>query len=124
MVAAVYFFYRPMFSEKTNVLEDMNTGLILFGIVLALDAFKDYRKLTWLDKKVYHKPRVAKYYFIFFTLLLFGMIITGINSYFSTEDHALKELSTGFIVLGIGAFGILKAGIEATKRFMELGEQS
>ena len=86
---------------------------------MGLDSLKDYGKLTWLDKKVYHKPKIAKYYFSVLGLVILSVIISGIIGYFSTEQNALKELSIGFIIFGIGTIGILKAGIQVTKNFME-----
>ena len=115
----IYYFYKPYFSEGINLLESYNYGLIFFGLGMGLDSLKDYGKLTWLDKKVYHKPKIAKYFFIVLGLAIFMVIISGIIGYYSTEQNTLKELSIGFIIFGIGAIGVLKSGIQATKDFME-----
>lgn len=115
----IYYFYAPYFSEGNNLLESYNYGLIFFGLGMGLDSLKDYGKLTWLDKKVYHKPKIAKYFFIVLGLAIFMVIIFGIMGYYSTEQNTLKELSIGFIIFGIGAIGVLKPGMQATKDFME-----
>lgn len=94
-------------------------GLILMGLSLGLDSLKDYGKLNWLDKKVLHKPKIAKYYFIILGLLILSLIVNGMLGYFSTEDSNTKELSIGLIVFGIGCIGFLKSGIQATKDYME-----
>ena len=119
LIIGIYYFYKPFFSENSNLLEDYNYGLILLGLGMGLDSLKDYGKLTWLDKKVYHNPKIAKYYFSVLGLVILSVIISGIIGYFSTEQNALKELSIGFIIFGIGTIGILKAGIQVTKDFME-----
>jgi len=115
----IYYFYKPYFSEGINLLESYNYGLIFFGLGMGLDSLKDYGKLTWLDKKVYHKPKIAKYFFVVLGLAIFMVIISGIMGYYSTEQNTLKELSIGFIIFGIGAIGVLKSGMQATKDFME-----
>ena len=119
MLLGLYFAYEPILMEKSDTLTGLNTGLILIGLGISLDSLKDYGKLNWLDKKVLHKPKIAKYYFIFIALCILGMIIIGLNAYFSTEDSKLKELSIGIIVFGIGTVGFLKSGIQATKDYME-----
>ena len=119
LIIGLYYFYKPLFSKSSNFLENYNYGLIFFGIALGLDSLKDYGKLTWLDKKVYHKPKIAKYYFGLFGLAILSIIIFGIIGYFSTEQSILKELSIGFIIFGIGTIGVLKSGIQATKDYME-----
>ena len=63
LIIGIYYFYKPYFSEDVNILENLNTGLIFIGTGLGLDSLKDYGKLTWFDKKIYHKPKIAKYYF-------------------------------------------------------------
>ena len=86
---------------------------------MGLDSLKDYGKLTWLDKKVYHKPKIAKYYFSAMGFMVFAIIISGVIGFFSTEQSSMKELSIGFIIFGIGTIGVLKAGMQVTKEFME-----
>ena len=119
MLLAIYFVYEPILMEKSDTLTGLNTGLILMGIGISLDSLKDYGKLNWLDKKVLHKPIIAKYYFILIGLGILSMILIGLNAYFSSEDNALMELSIGIIIFGIGMVGFLKSGIQATKDYME-----
>lgn len=119
LIIGVYYFYKPYFSETKNIFENFNYGLIFIGLGLGLDSLKDYGKLTWFDKKIYHKPKIAKYYFIILGLLILSIIIAGMIGYFNAKENVLKELSIGFIVLGIGTIGMLKAGIQATKDFIE-----
>lgn len=119
LVIGLYFVYQPLLSEHSNLLDSYNNGLILLGLGIGLDSLKDYKKLTWLDKKVYHKPHVAKYYFCALGAIILTFIALGIYGYFSTDQNALKELSIGFVIFGIGAIGILKSGIGATKQYME-----
>ena len=119
MLLAVYFVYEPILMGKSNTLTGLNTALILMGIGLSLDSLKDYGKLNWLDKKVLHKPNIAKYYFILIGIGIVSMILIGLKAYFSTDDNALKELSIGIIIFGVGMVGFLKSGIQATKDYME-----
>ena len=120
LIIGIYYFYKPFFSENSNLLENYNYGLIFLGLGMGLDSLKDYGKLTWLDKKVYLKPKIAKYYFSILGIVILSVIVSGIIGYFSTEKNTLKELSIGFIIFGIGTIGILKAGIQATKDFMKM----
>ena len=119
MLLGLYFMYEPILMENSDSLTGLNTGLILVGLGISLDSLKDYGKLNWLDKQVLHKPKIAKYYFILIGLFILGLILIGLNAYFSTEDNKLKELSIGIIVFGIGSVGFLKSGIQATKDYME-----
>ena len=105
--------------DDSNYLGDTNTGLIFLGLGISLDSLKDYKKLTWLDKQVLHRPKLAKYYFALIAMIILGTIIVGAKGYFSAEKNNLKELSVGLIVLGIGAIGFLKSGIEATKSYID-----
>jgi len=118
----MYYFYKPLFIKSTNLFENYNYGLIFLGLGMGLDSLKDYAKLTWIDKKVYHKPKIAKYYFSIVGLVIMGLIISGIIGYFSSDQNTLKELSIGLIIFGIGTIGVLKAGIQVTKDFMEMGK--
>jgi uncharacterized membrane protein YidH (DUF202 family) len=119
LIVAVYYMYKPFFNNHENLLESYNTGLIVFGIAMAFESLKDYNRLTWLDKKVFHKPKVAKYYFIFLGLLILFIIIMGCVGYFSAKESILKEIGIGLIVTGIGTLGLLKSSIQVTKDFME-----
>lgn len=119
LTIGIYYFYKPFFSENSNLLENYNYGLIFLGLGMGLDSLKDYGKLTWFDKKVYHKPKIAKYYFSILGIVILSIIASGVIGYFSTEQSTLKELSIGFIIFGIGTIGILKAGIQATKDYIE-----
>ena len=119
LAVAVYFCYRPVLFDDSNYLGDTNTGLIFLGLGISLDSLKDYKKLTWLDKQVLHRPKLAKYYFALIAMIILGTIIVGAKGYFSAEKNNLKELSVGLIVLGIGAIGFLKSGIEATKSYID-----
>ncbi|MEM9299133.1 MAG: hypothetical protein AAF149_15000 [Bacteroidota bacterium] len=118
MLIGLYYCYRPILFDDSSFFQDINLGLIFIGLGIGLDSLKDYGKLNWLDKKVLHKPKIAKYYFIIFGLIILGLICIGIKNYLSTDDSKLKELSIGFIVVGIGLIGLLKSGIEATKNYM------
>lgn len=118
LLLGIYFVYKPILFEKADLLSNTNTGLVLMGLGIGIDSLKDYGKLTWLDKKVLHKPKIAKFYFIVLGICILGIIILGMLGYFSTKENTLKELSIGFIVFGIGAIGFLKAGIQATQDYI------
>lgn len=123
LLLGVYFVYKPILFEEADFLTNTNKGLILAGLGIGLDSLKDYNKLNWIDKKVLHKPKIAKYYFIILGLLIAACILMGMFAYFSTNENPIKELSIGFIVFGIGTIGFLKAGIEATKKYIEAEKQ-
>lgn len=119
LLIGIYFFYKPLLIENSNLYEDYNHGLIFFGLGIGLDSLKDYQKLTWLDKKVYYKPKIAKYYFLVLGFSIFSIIAVGILYYFRAEQSVFKELSIGFIIVGIGSLGLLKSGIQTTKEYIE-----
>ena len=119
LLLALYFIYRPILFDDTDVVSNFNTGLIFMGIGFGLDSLKDYKKLNWLDRQVLHRPKVARFYLAVMALVIFSFIGMGVKAYFSTEDSTLKEVAIGLIVFGIGAIGFLKSGIEAAKDGME-----
>ena len=118
MLVALYFTYRPIIFGGTDFLTDINTGLVLMGLGLGLDSLKDYSKLNWLDKKVLHKPKRAKVYFIVLGILILTLIVNGMIGYFSSKESMGKDFSIGLIVFGIGCIGFLRSGILATKDYM------
>ena len=119
LLLALYFIYRPVLNEEADVVSNFNNGLIFMGLGLGLDSLKDYKKLNWLDRQVLHRPKIARIYLAIMALVIFSFIVMGIKAYFSSETSALKEVSIGLIVFGIGAIGFLKSGIEAAKDGME-----
>lgn len=123
MIYGLYYMNRYLFVENPDIISDYNTGFILMGIGIGLDSLKDYDKLTWLDKKVYHNPKRASIYLVIVALSILTIILVGLYFYLSTEETAFKELSIGFIVLGIGSIGVLKAGMQATKDYMNAKTQ-
>ncbi|MEM6686602.1 MAG: hypothetical protein AAF617_12545, partial [Bacteroidota bacterium] len=120
LIMAVYYMYKPYFTDGVNKLESYNTGLIIFGVAMAFESLKDHKRLTWLDKKVFHKPKIAIYYFIILGCMIITIIAMGCVGYFSAKEGILKEVGMGLIVTGIGTIGLLKSGIEATKYYMEI----
>jgi len=115
MLLALFCVYRPAFNDQIDPVVALNTGLILMGVGLGLDSLKDYKKLNWLDRQVFHRPKIARVYLAILGILIFSFIILGVFEYFSTQESKLKELSIGMIVFGIGAIGFLKSGIQAAK---------
>ncbi|MEL7119732.1 MAG: hypothetical protein AAFO07_09835 [Bacteroidota bacterium] len=118
ILIGLYYCYRPILFDNSSFFQDINVGLIFIGLGIGLDSLKDSGKLNWLDKKVFYKPKIAKFYFIIFGLMILIIIFIGIKNYLSADDNKLKELSIGFIVIGIGLIGSLKSGIETTKNYM------
>ena len=121
MLLGVFFSYRPLFfpDASPGMFADQNTALIFIGLALSLDSLKDYNKLTWLDKKVYHRPKVAQGYFFIAGIIIAFFIGVGIWGYFIAADTPVGELSFGLIVLAIGMIGLLKSGIDATMSYIK-----
>lgn len=118
LLISIYFCYKPILQSDTDFFKNLNIGLIFLGVGLSLDSLKDYKKLNWLDKKVLHNPKIAKYYFLYIGIITLGFILIGIFCYLK-PDNQLNEISIGLIVMGIGMLGFLKSGIETTKDYME-----
>jgi len=91
LLIALYFCYKPVLLDQIDFLENFNIGLIFLGLAIGLDSLKDYEKLNWLDRKVLHKPKIAKYYFIYLGLIIFGFIFLGLKNYLSQDDSKLVE---------------------------------
>jgi hypothetical protein len=119
LLFGLYLIYQPLLSDAALTLDDINSVLIIFGVALSLDSLKDYKKLNWLDKKVYHHPKRAKVYFLVFGSLLLLLVFSGLYSYFFSSPGPQKDLSIGLMVFGIGCFGMLKSAMQATSHYLD-----
>lgn len=85
----------------------------IYGIV---DQFFKFARSHQNPKQIFtqnlgksQKGRIALILMIILTL---SLIVFGLFGTFSSEDSRLKEISTGYLMLGLGLVGALKTTIE------------
>lgn len=119
LIAAQFYIFKPLLMGIDPSLQDLNKALILMGLALSLDSFKDYSKLNWFDKKVYHRPGRAKWFYLLFGSFILVVMALGAYGYFHAEGGLIKEISFGLISLSIGCMGMLKSAMNATMEYIK-----
>ena len=120
MLLALYFAFKPILIGMDQVKEDpsiyfenMNLMLIFMGLGVSFSALQDTTKTqNKLSRKIYEDPVKGKILIVAIIIMIGLFLGLGLIGYFSIEDQAFNELATGMIVLGLGMFGFLKAGVE------------
>lgn len=113
MLGAFYFCYKPIIFGDENIWQDINNGLVLIGLGISFSTLQDSTKTqNKLSRIVYENPKYAQYFIIYMLVLTFGTLGFGLFGWFSSENENIKEVSFGFIVLGIGLIGMLKVALE------------
>jgi len=120
MLIALYFAFSPYLSGIDNLKENpdlifkkLNTCLIFMGLGVSFSSLQDTTKTqNKISKDIWENPKKGKIAIILMSLLILLILITGLISYFNSVNEILEDLSIGFIVLGLGLFGFLKAAVE------------
>ena len=120
MLIALYFAISPYLSGIDNLKENpnliflkLNTCLIFMGLGVSFSSLQDTTKTqNKFSKDIWENPKKGKIAIILMTLIILLILICGLIGYFNSVDGILKDLSIGFIVLGLGMFGLLKAAVE------------
>lgn len=116
MILALYFCYKPIILGMENIWADFNNGLILMGLAISFSTLQDPTKTqNKLSRIVYENPKYSRYFIIY--MLILTLVIMGFGSYgyFFSEIENIKEISFGFIVLGIGMISMVKMALEMAK---------
>ncbi|MCH7400847.1 hypothetical protein ACFOUP_12775 [Belliella kenyensis] len=120
MLIAVYFAFSPYIlgldALKANpglIFQQLNTSLIFMGLGISFSSLQDTTKTqNKFSKDIWENPKKGKVTIILMAMFILLILIIGLGGYLIADDGALKNLSIGFIVLGLGMFGFLKAAIE------------
>lgn len=120
MAIALYFAFSPYFSgiealrENPDLLfQNLNSVLIFLGLGVSFSSLQDTSKTqNKFSKDIWEDPKKGKIAIIIMTILIFWILIMGSIGYVFVDTGILKDLSAGFIVLGLGMFGFLKAAVE------------
>lgn len=120
MIIALYYAFQPYiigldeaFKDKSVLLGYINNMLIFMGLGVSFSTLQDSEKTqNSFSKKIWEDPKKGKVFIIFFSLVTAFVIIAGLVEYLATRDSMLKEVSFGFIVLGIGFIGMIKSMME------------
>lgn len=120
MLIALYFAFSPYLSGidalKENpdlIFQKLNACLIFMGLGISFLSLQDTTKTqNKISKDVWENPKKGKIAIILISMLILFVLILGLIGYFYSVDGILKDLSIGFIVFGLGLFGLLKAAVE------------
>ncbi len=123
MVIALAYCYKPMLFDRDTLWVDLNTGLVFLGLGMSFQRYKTPPKTqNKLSRKIYEHPKFTRWFFI----MIVGQIIlfTGLGLYGLFSEGHLKDLSFGFIALGIGVIGMLKSAIEMAEHVQKAKARS
>ena len=120
MFVALFFALKPylngleMNTEKADLIfKNLNNVLIFMGLGISFSTLQDTTKTqNKMSRKIWENPKKGKIAILIISVLTLSFILIGLNSYFSTNESKLKELSIGIIIFWIGLIGLLKAAIE------------
>jgi len=120
MAVALFFAFKPYFSgldaireNPTIYFENMNKMLMFLGLGVSFSSLQDTTKTqNKLSLKIYEDPKKGKIFLLSIVIMITFLLGSGLLLFFSFEDSAINQLSTGMIILGLGMFGFLKAGAE------------
>lgn len=94
-------------------MNDFDKVLIFMGLGVGFATLQDTTKTqNKLDRLIYENPKAGKITLGILTLMTFLIIGFGVFGYLNVENEKTKELSIGFIVIGLGFIGALKTGAE------------
>lgn len=118
MILALFFMLKPYYdffvnSDVNSFLANANSALVFIGIGISFSTLQDtVKSQNKFSEKIWENPKKGKRALVFLSILTLLVFIFGIFGYFMSNDGALKEISLGLIVLGIGLIGLLKTALE------------
>lgn len=113
MLVALYYSFLPLTNNLVTIWADYNKSLMFMGIAVSFSTLQDTQKTqNKLSKRVYENPKYATIFLwvIFGQVLIFTLF--GIFGFFISENAAIKEVSFGSILFGMGLIGMLKSAVE------------
>lgn len=83
------------------------------GLGISFSTLQDTTKTqNNFSKRVWESPKKGKIALLIMSMMSLSTILFGVYGLYVSEKESIKELSFGFIVLGIGLIGLLKTAIE------------
>ena len=120
MAIALYYAFKPYIDGLEQIkehpdlyFESVNVMLLFMGLGLSFSSLQDTTKTQnkW-SRKVYEDPIKGKIMIFTIILMITFALVRGLLGFFIFQDNRIHDLSIGLIVLGLGMFGFLKAGVE------------
>ncbi|MFM8911676.1 MAG: hypothetical protein ACKOE6_02005 [Flammeovirgaceae bacterium] len=100
-------------------LTDVNKALVLMGLGISLSTLQDTKKMqNNFSKRVYENPRKTKIFLIVLFCQIAMFVAFGLVGLFGSNKY-MYELSFGFISIGIGMVGMLKAAMEMAENVQQ-----
>lgn len=134
MIIALYFVIQPYlggfeaaFEDSAKMLESLNKMFIFMGLSISFSTLQDTTKTqNEISRKVWENPRKSRFFLSMLSITILFVLVFGVYMYLSTSESALREVSFGAIVLGIGMMGMLKSAKEMAdyhqnKRIVQAG---
>ena len=88
-------------------------GQVFMGLSVSFSTLQDTTKTqNEVSRKVFSSPLLGKCFLLLLAIGTAGTIAVGLWGMYQVPDHKLYQLSLGFVVLGIGLIGLLKAASE------------
>lgn len=107
--------YYEIFHLKIdeNIIQFINKALVYLGLGIGFSSLQDTTKTqNKFSLKIWQNRKKGRITLILMTLFTFTLIVFGLIGMYSDENHKLYEVYNGFLMLGIGMIGFLKAAIE------------
>jgi hypothetical protein len=119
MLLGLFFCYKPIIEDFRGVIAhidvyivEFNRALVFLGVGISFSTLQDTTKVqNRLSQWVYDSPRRTTIFLGMFIVQAVLSITLGLMGQFGSNKF-LQELSFGFISLGVGILGMLKAAIE------------
>jgi hypothetical protein len=113
MIIALFFCYKPILFDLDSIWTDLNKGLVFLGLGMSFSTLQDTTKTqNKISRRIYENPTYSRWFFIVLVVQIILFTTIGLFGLLISENGSLKELSFGFIALGIGVIGMLKSAIE------------
>lgn len=113
MLVGIYYCLKPYFVGFETIWENYNYTLLFMGLGISLSTLQDTTKTqNEFSRKIWENPKKGKIALIVIAIMAIFIISIGFYGIYISKNEALKQLSYGTIVFGIGIIGLLKSAIE------------
>lgn len=115
MLAALIYYIRIIGSLAAGVpnLSAMNQILTLMGVALSFSTLQDTKKTqNKLSLRVWTHKKAGKWALYIMTFMAMACIGFGIYGMHMNASGAVKDLSIGLTIFGIGCLGLVKSALE------------
>jgi hypothetical protein len=113
VLIGVYYAIVPYFTGFDAVFFYYNKMLVFMGLSISFSTLQDTRKTqNAVSRKIWESPVKGKIALAVMSVTALFFIVVGFYGIYAVDMGALRDLSFGILVLGIGFIGMLKAAIE------------